>query len=270
MSIAVVASNALLPSGIVIQSGRMAQPRRKSGERCGSPTEVMSAKQEKIKVLIVDDHPVVRKGLWSCLSGKPNLKVVGEAADGAEALKKARALKPDIVLLDISMPHMDGMQVAELLRKEADGAKILALSMHCNRDYIQRVIKAGARGYVLKDATPEELTKAIEAVSAGETFFSPSAAHLALNELLHPSDKPSNLGRLSQRERQVLILIAGGGSNKEIAHHLDIGVRTIETHRERIMRKLGIRSVAGLTKFAIAHGLVSLDSTGDGNSGRVA
>src|SRR5688572_18999805 len=224
----------------------------------------MSAtKKTKIKVLIVDDHPVVRKGLWSCLSARDNLKIVGEAVDGNDAIIKAKELLPDIVLMDLHMPKMDGLEVTDALRKEVPHAKVLILSKQGTRDAVLRIIKAGARGYMLKDAPTEELVRAIESVQAGEVFFSPPVAQIALNQYVTESDKADPLTKLSEREREVLGLIAEGKSNKEIAMHLGIGVRTTETHRERIMRKLDIHSVAGLTKFAIAHGIVSLE--GDQN-----
>jgi DNA-binding NarL/FixJ family response regulator len=220
----------------------------------------MSAtKKTKIKVLIVDDHPVVRKGLWSCLSTKENLKVVGEAVDGDDAIHKVKELLPDIVLMDLHMPKRDGLEVTDVLRKEAPQVKVLILSMQGARDSVLRIIKAGARGYVLKDAPTDELVRAIESVQAGEAFFSPPVAQIALNQYVTESDKADPLSRLSEREREVVGLISEGKSNKEIAVHLGIGVRTAETHRERIMRKLDIHSVAGLTKFAISHGLVSLE-----------
>jgi len=219
----------------------------------------MTATKKKIKVLIVDDHPVVRKGLWSCLENRPNLKIVGEATNGHEALKQITALEPDVVLMDISMPEMDGLQVTEKLHKDLPELKVLVLSVQSNRETVLRIIRAGARGYVLKESSPDELVKAIELVNAGEAFFSPPVARIALNQYVSELDDSDPASRLSDREREVLILIASGKSNKEIASDLGIGVRTIETHRERIMRKLNIRSVAGLTKFAIANGLTSLE-----------
>jgi two-component system nitrate/nitrite response regulator NarL len=222
----------------------------------------VSAAKIKIKVLVVDDHPVVRKGLQSCLERQSRLKVVGEASDGEEALSKTRELGPDVVLMDISMPKMNGLAVTELMRKESPKVKVLVLSMHSNREYIFRIIQAGAHGYVSKEAKPEELLKAIEMVFAGETFFSPEIARAALNQLVTSGGKGSPFDQLTSREREVLVLIAEGKSNKEIASKLDIGVRTIETHRERIMRRLDIHSVAGLTKFALANGMIPLDSSG--------
>jgi len=220
----------------------------------------VSAKH-KIKVLVVDDHPVVRKGLQSCLARHDSVKVVGEASDGDEALRKARELTPDLILMDISMPRMNGLAVTELLRKESPRTKVLVLSVHSNKEYIFRVIQAGAHGYVSKEAPPDELVRAIESVFEGEPFFSEDIARAALNQFVASGGKKEPFAQLTSRERQVLVLIAEGQSNKEIANRLGIGVRTIETHRERIMRRLDIHSVAGLTKFAIANGMVSLDES---------
>ena len=218
----------------------------------------MNAAPSKIKILLVDDHPVVRKGLQSCLANCENFSIVGEAGDGTEAMRKVNALHPDVVLMDLSMPEMDGLAVTEALHKESPQTKVLVLSMHKQRDDVLRVIKAGACGYVLKDAPTVELIAAIQTVHAGETFFSPAVAQVVLKELGRGMDELEPLARLSDREREVLVQIAQGRSNKEIAAQLGVSVRTVETHRERTMRKLEIRSVAGLTKFALAHGLISL------------
>jgi len=219
----------------------------------------MATSKKKIKVLVVDDHPVVRKGLWSCLSNKENIKLVGEAVDGLDAIQKVTELEPDVLLMDIDMPKKDGLAVTEELRKSKPQVKVVILSTHSNREYVLRIVRAGARGYVLKDTPPDDLLQAIQAVDSGEAFFSPPVARIALNQYVDEADQEAPLAKLSDREKQVLALIAGGKSNKEIAVALDIGVRTTETHRERIMRKLDIHSVAGLTKFAIANGIVSLD-----------
>jgi len=215
---------------------------------------------KKIKILVADDHPVVRKGLQSCLAKQDRLKIVGEASDGDEALKKTRDLSPDVVLMDISMPGMNGLAVTEVLRKESPAVKVLVLSVHNNRDYIFRIIQAGAHGFISKEAPPDELLRAIESVYAGEPFFSPEIAKAALNQLVTSGGKKDPFAQLTSREREVLVLIAEGQSNKQIANKLGIGVRTIETHRERIMRRLDIHSVAGLTKFAIANGMISIES----------
>jgi two-component system nitrate/nitrite response regulator NarL len=229
--------------------------------RHGGSKAVVSAMKPKIRILVADDHPVVRKGLQSCLEKQESLKLVGEASDGDEALEKILALKPDVVLLDISMPRRDGLTVTAALRKSAPQVKVLILSMHSNKEYLFRIIQAGAHGYVSKGASPDQLLHAIQSVHQGETFFSPEVAQAALNQLVNNGGKKEPFAQLTTREREVLILIAQGRSNKEIASQLGIGVRTIETHRERIMRRLDIHSVAGLTKFAIANGLVPLEDT---------
>jgi two-component system, NarL family, nitrate/nitrite response regulator NarL len=164
-----------------------------------------------------------------------------------------------VVLLDISMPRMDGLAVTTALRKKVPKMKILVLSVHNNRDFIFRIIQAGAHGFVSKEAAPDELVRAIESVFQGDTFFAPEVAQAALSQLVSNGGKGDAFAQLTDRERQVLVLIAHGRSNKEIASQLDVGVRTIETHRERIMRRLDIHSVAGLTKYAIATGLIPLE-----------
>jgi DNA-binding NarL/FixJ family response regulator len=214
--------------------------------------------KKPIRVLLADDHPVVRKGLSSCLAQAQNVAIVGEATDGQEALRKARELVPDVVLMDIEMPMLNGLTAADILRKEKPGIKVLLLSMHNDSDFVMRILQSGARGYILKQAPTEELLKAIETINAGETYFSQDVARLALNQFVRGQGDGPHAGQVSAREREVLIAIAEGLSNKEIACRLGVGVRTIETHRERIMRKLNIHSIAGLTRFAIAKGLVPL------------
>lgn len=216
--------------------------------------------RKKIKVLLVDDHPIVREGLKAHLANQPDVQVVEEAGDGLEALRKASATQPDVILLDLTMPHMNGLETIARLRKKLPQAKILVLTMHDNREYITQSIRLGARGYLRKDTSPAELVRAIKAVYAGELFLD-SAASRVLADELQRGTKPGapEPPLLSDRERQVLVLIAEGLSNKEVADRLGIGVRTAETHRERLMRKLNIRTVAGLTRFAIARGMVPLE-----------
>jgi two-component system nitrate/nitrite response regulator NarL len=213
-----------------------------------------------IRVLVVDDHPVVRKGILSSLADQPEVTVVGEAGDGQQAVQKAKELKPDIIVMDVEMPRMSGLMAAEMLRRELPDIRILMLSMHRNPEFVMRIIQSGARGYLLKDSATTELMQAILTVHAGETFFSDDVARTALNQFVRgTSDEPGPAAsELTGREREVLIQIAEGLSNKEIATLLNVGVRTIETHRERIMRKLSIHSIAGLTRFAIAKGFVSV------------
>ncbi len=221
------------------------------------PRPIESMKTQ-IKILIADDHPIVRRGITACLSKHSHLQIVGEAADGRETLAKARELSPDLVLMDIDMPHINGLAVTETLRKELPHIKVLILSMHTRTEYVLRIIQSGARGFVLKESSAEDLVKAIEIVSGGETFFSPDVARLALNQFVRGTSGGPDAARLTNREREVLTHIAEGLSNKEIAVKLGVGVRTVETHRERIMRKLDIHTVAGLTKYAITKGLITL------------
>jgi len=213
-----------------------------------------------IRVLLVDDHPVVRRGIRAWLQRNPSIEVVGEAADGIEALDLCRTLHPDVVLTDLDMPRMDGLALTEAIRRELPDVKVLILSMHANTDYILRILQAGAQGYVSKEADPGMLVQAVEAVSRGESFFSADVARVVLNQLVLAEQAPSpQTPELTPRERQVLIGIAEGLTNKEIADRLGVSIRTVETHREHLMQKLGIHTVAGLTRYAVARGLVSPD-----------
>jgi two-component system, NarL family, nitrate/nitrite response regulator NarL len=222
-----------------------------------NPCVVEPASPNPIRVLLVDDHPIVRRGLSGCLAGYKHLLIVGEAGDGQEAIAKTKALSPDVVLMDIEMPKLDGLAATTVLRKENPKSKVLILSMHKDSQYVLRIIRAGAHGYVSKEASPAELVQALETVGAGMSFFGSEVASLALNQMLKSKeDIPAK--QLSPREHEVLVAIAEGSSNKEIASRLGLGVRTVETHRERIMRKLNIHSIAGLTRFAITAGLISL------------
>jgi len=218
-------------------------------------------KQTKIRLLLVDDHPIVLEGIRSHLSVQPEFEVVGDAKNGQEALHKARLLQPDIILLDISMPGMTGLETIVRLRKIVPQIRILVLTMHCSKEYVSQIIAAGVRGYLLKDSSPAELVQAIKLIAEGQVYFSPRVSKVMLDELVvgrHNSVATDDLGALTDREREVLVLIADGFSNKQIATRLNVGVRTIETHREHIMRKLDIHSIAGLTRYAIAKGLVKL------------
>lgn len=211
----------------------------------------------RIRILLVDDHPVVREGLHSCLSRLPQLEIVGEAASGEEALRQAARLKPDLVLMDINMPGINGLVTATRLRKLVPAAKVLILSVHENREYVAEVSRSGARGYVLKDAAPAELVRAIEAVHRGEVFFSPLVAAAMLDSMRSPDAAPvrPDASQLTERERDVLRFIATGVSSKSIAAQLGLTYSSVKTYRERLMRKLNLHSIAALTQFAVAQGL---------------
>ena len=214
----------------------------------------------RIRLLLVDDHPVVREGLKLGLAHHEHIEVVGEAADGREAIDKAKLLQPDVILMDISMPVMNGLEATEALKKEAPHSKVLILTMHDDKEYVLRITKAGAHGYVLKDSPPEELLGAVVAVAMGQAFFSPRISQVLLDDYVRSAGEVSEPTNevLSRRETEVLKYIADGLSNKEIAAKLFVSVRTVETHRERITGKLGIKSVAGLTKYAISKGIINL------------
>jgi two-component system nitrate/nitrite response regulator NarL len=255
-------TSTLLPpktsAALMSSAGARVAPAARPAKSLAAETRPGPRSKGRIRVLLVDDHPIVRKGIGSCLSRNSGLEIIDEASDGREGLAKARALLPDVMLMDIDMPHMSGLSVAEVLRKELPQIKVIILSMHRQPEYVLRILQSGAQGYVLKDAPPEELVTAINTVSSGEAYFSPDIARVALNQFVQGNGDGPDLTDLTQREREVLIHIAEGCSNKEIATNLGVGVRTVETHRERIMRKLNIHSIAGLTRFAIAKGMVTL------------
>jgi len=217
------------------------------------------AREKRIRLLLVDDHPIVLDGIKSHLRAQPEFEIVGEASNGADALQKCRSLLPDVVLMDITMPQMNGLEATSQMRKLAPHAKILILTMHNSKEYIAQMIRAGARGYLLKGDSPAELVRAIKAVHAGEVFFAPSVSRVIVDQLVEGGGRVAEpVQSLTDREREVLSLISEGLLNKQIADKLGIGVRTIETHRERIMRKLDIHTVAGLTKYAIAQGMTTM------------
>lgn len=213
---------------------------------------------DKIKVLLVDDHPLVLDGIQARLEGESGLEVIGTAADGAQALIKATELKPDVVLMDVSMPVMNGFEAAERFKTDHPAIKVLILSMHDDREYIVKLINCGASGYVLKDVSSTELISAIETVYRGGTYFSSGASQALFSQFDQPDTKPATppQEQLTCREKDVLKLVAEGNSNKEIARTLDISVRTVETHRQNIKQKLDIHTAAGMTRYAIEHNLV--------------
>lgn len=214
----------------------------------------MSETSHRLRILLVDDHPLVREGVRACLARVPHLEIVGEAGDGVEALALVRRLSPDVVLMDVNMPRMNGLEATARLRVEAPGVRVLALTIHDRAEYTLQLMQSGAAGCVTKEAPPAELVRAIEAVGRGSSYYSAQASQALQPALLHPVKQD----KLSTREREVLAMIAEGLGNKVMAARLGLDVRTIESHRSRLMRKLNIHSVAGLTRYAIAHGYVKL------------
>jgi DNA-binding NarL/FixJ family response regulator len=207
---------------------------------------------------VADDHAIVRTGIRHVLETEPGFIVVGEAASGAEALALAVDLAPDVVVLDISMPGGSGLGTAAELRRRCPETRILILSMHDNTEYVLESLRAGVHGYLLKDSAAAELGGAIRAVCQGESFFSPPVAR-QLGEVVRGelgSPARGAVASLTSRERQVLVGVAGGRTNKEIAQELGISHRTVESHRESLMRKLDVYTVAGLTKIALEEGLI--------------
>lgn len=217
-----------------------------------------------IRIMLVDDHVVVRTGLRLLLEGQANLEVIGDAADGDEAIRIAQQLKPDVVLMDLSMPHgKDGLTATAELKKLLPDTSVLILTMHDDDEYLFRSIHAGASGYVLKSAPHEELLSAIESVAQGNAYLYPTATKRLMNEymdrLKNGGDGSDSYETLSEREREILAWIAKGYSNKEIAENLIISVKTVETHKAHLMEKLGLRTRPDLVKYAVKKGLLNFD-----------
>ena len=214
----------------------------------------------KIRVLLVDDHMVVRIGLKALIDSEPDLTVVGEAGNGQEALEQARALAPDVIVMDISMPEMDGLEATRRIRAELSTCKILILTVHAQERYLFPVLKAGAAGYVLKSTVDTELLDAIRTVAQGGAFLYPSATRLLLEDYLgqlQNSPAPDDYEQLSEREREVLKLLALGYTAGQAADKLTLSPKTIETYRTRIMQKLNLHSRVDLVQYALARGLLS-------------
>lgn len=212
----------------------------------------------KIRVLLADDHSIVRQGICSSFQKDPIVTIVGVAATGAEAVAKTQKLSPDVVLMDIAMPEMNGLEATAVIHKQFPATKVLVLTVHDTREYVVQILRSGAQGYVLKDASPEELCRAIQAVYRGHAFFSPPVAKIVLDDFLNSTraETAAVQGALSARETEVLRMIVKGRTTKEIARQMNVGVRTVETYRARLMRKLKVHNAAELTSTAIAQQLI--------------
>ena len=212
------------------------------------------------RVMLVDDHSLVREGLRHVLAATPGVEIIAEAGDGETALRLAAELKPDLVVMDLSMPGMGGLEVTTRLRELLPQVKVLILSVQDHPEYVLGAVRAGAQGYLRKDTSPAELREGLRAVARGESYFSPPVARHLTNAVRGEADDTTDpgqrLARLTPREREVLIGIAGGETSRAMAARLGISPRTIETYREGLTRKLGIRTVAGLVRFALDAGLV--------------
>jgi DNA-binding NarL/FixJ family response regulator len=215
-----------------------------------------------IRVIVADDHAVMRDGLISILKAQPEIDVVGNTANGRDTISAAERLKPDVVIMDIAMPHLNGIDATLQLQQSMPGVKVIILSMHSTAEYIYRALKAGARGYLLKDSAGTELIRAIRAVHNGQRYLSQKISDTVISDYL--KDRPADQGRspleqLSPREREILQLVVEGKTSAEISKILFLSPKTIETYRSRLMQKLDIKDIAALVKFAVQHGLTPLE-----------
>jgi DNA-binding NarL/FixJ family response regulator len=214
-----------------------------------------------LRVLLADDHRIIREGLRSLIEKHPGLEVVGEAENGRTAIKLAQELAPHIVILDVAMPDLNGIEAARQITRMVPGIKIIALSMHADKRFISGMLRAGASGYLLKDCAFEELVTAIQVVANKGTYLSPGIAGVVVKDYVHhlPQPDTSAFSILTDRQREVLQFLAEGKSTKQIASALNISIKTVETHIQNITKKLDIHNIAELTKYAIREGLTSLD-----------
>jgi len=215
---------------------------------------------KKIRVLLADDHTLMRRGLRLVVEQQPDLVVVGEAEDGRQAVALSASLKPDVVVLDIGMPNLNGIEAAKQITDGESGAAVVILSMHADETYILRALKAGASGYLLKDSAESDLVRAIRSVAEGKSFFSPAVSKVMLEDYvkkLQRTGSEDSYDLLTPREREILQLIAEGKSNKEVANLLHLSVYTVETHRANIMEKLKLKSVPELILYAVRKGIIS-------------
>lgn len=219
---------------------------------------------KSIKILIADDHEVVRDGLKNILLSMGGVVISGEASNGEEAIKFYNTLKPDLVIMDISMPIMNGIDATRIIKENDPNAKILVLTMHDNQEYLNQIIRSGAKGFVLKNTDKDELLDAVKAVANGENFFSKDISKLIIDNYIRSAkdiEKTEGYKEvpLTKREIEILKHIAEGKSNQEIANHLYISYNTVDTHRKNIMHKLSIKNTAGLVRYAIEKGLITLN-----------
>ncbi len=223
---------------------------------------------DKIRILLADDHTLVRSGIATLLQSNKDFIIVGEAEDGEEAVRKTGELHPTVVVLDLSMPRLSGIEATKIIKKKYPQINVLVLTMHENEEYVYQILKSGAAGYVLKSAGKDELTAAIRAAAKGEKFFSPRISQLMAEGYVkrveqHSPDSDHAGVPLTRREREILALVARGMTNQQIADQLFISPRTVDSHRTNIMQKLNIHDLANLVRYAIEHGIVS---QGEGTS----
>ena len=216
---------------------------------------------KKIKVVVADDHTILRQGIKALLDNQEEIEVVGEAKDGREAIKAIEELSPDVILMDIAMPGLNGLEATRRIKKKFPKTKVVVLTMHTNEEYIFQILNAGADGYLVKETAFQDLISAISSVHRGEAFMSPSISKKVMTDYIQRAQGEERVGfdTLTTREREILQLVAEGNSNKKIAEVLFISPKTVETHRAHIMDKLNIHDRAGLIKYAIRKGMINLD-----------
>jgi len=206
------------------------------------------------RILLADDHAVVRQGFKMLLDAQPDMEIVGEACNGREAAEKAEELRPDVVVMDVAMPELNGIEATRRLAASVPRTRVIALSMHKDSVYVREILRAGARGYLLKDSGADDLVSAIRAVARGESYLSPSVSNAVLDDYRRHVTNPIDL--LTSREREVLQMLAEGKTNKEIAGVLNLSVYTVDAHRGRIMEKLNLHSINDLVRFAVRNGVI--------------
>ena len=209
---------------------------------------------KKIRILLADDHSVVRQGFRLLLDEQDDMEVVGEAGNGREAVQRAAELKPDVIVMDVAMPELNGIEATRRIGEEAPHCRVLALSMHKDAVYVREMLRAGARGYLLKDAIDRDLLTAVRSVALGEGYISPAVSDAVLSDYRRHVTDPIDL--LSSREREILQMLAEGKTNKEVASTLHLSVHTVDAHRGRIMEKLNLHSIGELVRFAVRNGLI--------------